>query len=910
MINKMKKFVKKFVAVFIILFVFAGLISCGDESLKIVFIVDGEVYNTSYVSENGEVSLPQNPSKEGYVFDGWYLSDTYENQFFEETEVTSDITVYAKWKTEWQEPTEYTVTFMDRDSVVSTVKFTVGATSVVAPSVPEREGYTGAWESYTLSDNNITVNAVYTPIVYNITYHNTDDANHQNSSSYTIVDNLSLVPAEKSGYYFVGWYKDAELKQKISSIPKGTVGNIELYARFERNFVELYVNGSLWKELSVADAADYSLPLPEANDGFCAFGWLNEKGEVYTDSDGKGVKALDVYNKLNYSEYKNGYTPINTAQQLRSIALNGKYALVSNIDLAGAEWTPIGSSEAYFTGELDGNGYKISNFKITGSGSTASFFFRNSGIIRNVGLEDFEIDIDRTDETGTSVAGLCASNYGYIINCYASGDISAKSGGGLFVGGLVATNDSYGVIANSYALGSVNAESGGGNICCGGLLGKNSYGAMVANSYAFVDITSVGADKNCVGGLVGENFVSQVINSYALGDVTVDSDKVEAGALLGSGWTASAVNNCYTCNDQVISANKNNTSEDVTICYAGTKTTLENFKSKEWFRENLWKAEIEIWDFSSGYPVLNYGYIKNAEVVEISDKEELKILGGQVLVLNYSIKNNIDFFSEEFETIVCFDGILDGGGFVISNLKCSGDGSFGGLLGYNAGTVRNLGMENITVDITTQTNNSFIGGIAGFNYRGTVVGCYVKGTIANNAVMYAKIGGLVGSNGGTVTNSFADVDITASAPYAYVGGMMGENSGSVSNCYAAGNVNASSLHGWVGGFAASNYSGIINSCYALGNVAHTMTSEYGSGNLGGFVATTNGAVNEGETDCYRHSNQIISFANPNRQHVNEAGNCVEEDVLKNADFQQNTLGWSPNIWSFSDGRDPALKINR
>jgi hypothetical protein len=47
---------------------------------------------------------------------------------------------------------------------VATVSYEEGATSITEPAVPAKDGYTGVWESYTLNNTNITVNAVYTAI--------------------------------------------------------------------------------------------------------------------------------------------------------------------------------------------------------------------------------------------------------------------------------------------------------------------------------------------------------------------------------------------------------------------------------------------------------------------------------------------------------------------------------------------------------------------------------------------------------------------------------------------------------------------------------------------------------------------------------------------------------------------------
>ena len=58
----------------------------------------------------------------------------------------------------------YTATFMVDGEVWATVTFTVEDTSITEPAVPEKEGYTGAWEPYELTASDIIINAVYTAI--------------------------------------------------------------------------------------------------------------------------------------------------------------------------------------------------------------------------------------------------------------------------------------------------------------------------------------------------------------------------------------------------------------------------------------------------------------------------------------------------------------------------------------------------------------------------------------------------------------------------------------------------------------------------------------------------------------------------------------------------------------------------
>ncbi|MBR2918815.1 MAG: InlB B-repeat-containing protein [Clostridia bacterium] len=40
-------------------------------------MVDGEVYHEMEVKNDSRIKFPDKPTKEGYVFDGWYLTEYY-----------------------------------------------------------------------------------------------------------------------------------------------------------------------------------------------------------------------------------------------------------------------------------------------------------------------------------------------------------------------------------------------------------------------------------------------------------------------------------------------------------------------------------------------------------------------------------------------------------------------------------------------------------------------------------------------------------------------------------------------------------------------------------------------------------------------------------------------------------------
>ncbi len=63
----------------------------------------------------------------------------------------------------------YTVTFIADGVVVGTDTYTAEDAEITAPAVPEKKGYTGEWEAYSPDKSDITVHAVYTPLLYELT---------------------------------------------------------------------------------------------------------------------------------------------------------------------------------------------------------------------------------------------------------------------------------------------------------------------------------------------------------------------------------------------------------------------------------------------------------------------------------------------------------------------------------------------------------------------------------------------------------------------------------------------------------------------------------------------------------------------------------------------------------------------
>ena len=175
----------------------------------------------------GTVSEAPVSEKENYTLEGWYFDEALTEKVTFPYTVTADAALYAKWNHE-----SYTATFVADGETVDTVEYTVEDSSITEPSVPDKTGYNGTWESYTLSVGGITVNAEYIPIEYTIAYEDVGDSQNENPTSYTVEsETIVLKAVAQEGYVFDGWYNGND---RITEIARGSIGDITLSARWTK----------------------------------------------------------------------------------------------------------------------------------------------------------------------------------------------------------------------------------------------------------------------------------------------------------------------------------------------------------------------------------------------------------------------------------------------------------------------------------------------------------------------------------------------------------------------------------------------------------------------------------------------------------------------------------------------------
>ena len=163
-------------------------------SYTVTFMAEGEeVAVESYTIENTEITVPAVPAKEHY-----------EGAWVEYSLDGGNKTVNAVYT-----PTQYTVTFMAEGEEVAVESYTVENTEISVPAVPAKEHYEGAWVEYALDGGNKTVNAVYTPTQYTVTF--MAEGEEVAVERYTVENTEITVPTVPSKEGFDGEWEAYEL---------------------------------------------------------------------------------------------------------------------------------------------------------------------------------------------------------------------------------------------------------------------------------------------------------------------------------------------------------------------------------------------------------------------------------------------------------------------------------------------------------------------------------------------------------------------------------------------------------------------------------------------------------------------------------------------------------------------------
>ena len=296
-----------------------------------------------------------------------------------------------------------------------------------------------------------------------------------------------------------------------------------------------------------------------------------------------------------------------------------------------------------------------------------------------------------------------------------------------------------------------------------------------------------------------------------------------------------------------------------------------------------------------------YTWISNAEELNSVQRVAQNMTDRDTLSYNYALKNDIDASGlvdaageSTYNTIgsgdTAFKGTFDGNGYTIVGLQANG-GLFGKL--GNDAVVKNL---NIASSVFTgkETGDS-VGAVAAENNGGQISGISGYGNTVKGSGGY--IGGLVGKNYGSITDSDDQSTIIAGAD-TVAGGIAGMNGGTVDG-WPIGYIenvqsNSAVTTGDLGeGLYASNLGGIVGKneklsgvswIYNINNVsAHGVTGKTGNTKTsGGIVGTNECGISNAYNESIIHGSENIGGIAGSNAMVGSDGSQATLENIANA----------------------------
>ena len=506
-------------------------------------------------------------------------------------------------------------------------------------------------------------------------------------------------------------------------------------------------------------------------------------------------------------------TLITTREGLEAIAtdaetLAGSYALGADIDLGDADWTPIGTDSAPFTGTLHGNGHAIRNLVCTNnpSGNSCRGLF---GCASNATIKC--VSVSGTVAGKQYVGGLVGRARGETIisNCSAAVEVTAT---GSYAGGLVGSCD--GGNATNWFTDCRADGFVGGNGFVGGFIGYVYAPAMISNCVARGDVRSAGSDY---GGFVGRlaHDSATIDNCWSSGAVWGTGGNI--GSFVGNRGSGT-ITNCAA------SAYANGLR-----LFCGSSTAITG--------GSLSQAEVKA--RSADWPSAPKRS-KSSAVIQISTAEELLAVTNN-LAGCYVLMADIDLEGATIEPIgnynAAFTGEFYGQNHKISGFSVNTMNRYAGLFGKIAGgRVSGVQAEgDVTGSYEGSGSDVGVGGFAGkIDSKSLVDGCKFDGWVVNTATYNA--GGFVGytADSPAILRCCVHVSVENGSGQPNTGGFIGNHGGgSIMDCYAEAEVEAGGSYvGGFAGFVAS--SARIATSWCSGQVDATDTYR------GAFVGQANG----------------------------------------------------------------------
>lgn len=289
----------------------------ANETYKLTYMVDGEVYKTVDVKE-GDVIKPEDlPTKEGYTFSGW--GDLPSVMPSQDVIVSGTFTI-----------NKYKLVYMVDGEVYRSYDVEYRS-AITAEAVPTKVGYTfSGWSEIpnTMPANDVTITGAFTVNKYKLIYM-VDNAEYK---TYDIAYGSAITPEAaptKEGYTFSGW-------DYVPGVMPSSDVTVTGYFTVNRYTITYYVDGEVYKTVEVEYGSVITPESEPSKEGYNFSGWswipskmpaedvtvtgsftkityqvgnstyeMNEDGVTLTrGEDVNGVLIIDAFVTINGKRYK------------------------------------------------------------------------------------------------------------------------------------------------------------------------------------------------------------------------------------------------------------------------------------------------------------------------------------------------------------------------------------------------------------------------------------------------------------------------------------------------------------------------------------------------------------------------------------------------------------------------------
>lgn len=555
------------------------------------------------------------------------------------------------------------------------------------------------------------------------------------------------------------------------------------------------------------------------------------------------------------------------------------FLLVSDLDLSGKEWTPIGTYGNPFWGGFDGGGHTITGMTITGKEASYVGLFgecRNftaaSSYIKSVTVKGANISgksfvgaiaggganisdcysIENTICAIRQVGGVCGSLTGNIFGCYNSSSVSGIS----IAGGIMGTasyegNVGNGVVQYCYNIGAVTVREQDSSV--GGITGASANRYNISNCLNCGKITGNGKNVGGIAGSTDSNYMNFIGNCY------YNSDLNNAGVGEGASDKVIPLTTSQLCGALPEGLDSTIWKEgSVDTSTAKATDTGSRFGTATGTYINLTKVAKIGETKTASVPVYNYVTTNGDDwdiYTLITTAEEFAAIGQDTTNCNenYVLKNNIDVSGEKLRSIGDpgnpYIGKFSGDGHTISHVDMTKEDNvyssglfaqIGDQPSKKSGKVMLLAANGDIVSSYCET-----GGICGNLSAGEIYGCSFTGTVKGSMV-----GGISGV-GGQYTM--------------------------ISQCFFEGDVQGRHA---AAGICGNSPFKVIDHCISIAAIA-------GDGDRAGIVHSGD----SGATNCY-FNNDIC-----NVEDEYKLGRSTQQLTSSSFFEELKTNGFSPELWT-------------